>query len=101
MYLPVCELNSDRTTSYCSSAKKAFSSLRRALRWSTARPTLRRGPSRGCMMYTQIVTDQPTQKTPHGQEIPVPKREDFLRNLKKAARPKPSTPRRRPKKERL
>jgi len=49
-------------------------------------------------MYTQIVTDQPTQKTPHGQEIPVPKREDFLRNLKKAARPKPSTPRRRPKK---
>lgn len=41
-------------------------------------------------------TDQPKQKTPKGQEIPVPKRGDFLRNLKKAA--KPSTRKGRPKK---
>lgn len=39
-------------------------------------------------------TDQPKQKTPKGHEIPVPTREDFLRDLKKAAKPTPSTPRR-------
>jgi hypothetical protein len=33
---------------------------------------------------------EPTQKTPKGQEIPIPKRSDFIENLKKAA--KPSTP---------
>jgi hypothetical protein len=41
------------------------------------------------------MTDQKketTQKTPKNYEIPIPKREDFLRNLKKAA--KPSGPRR-------
>lgn len=31
------------------------------------------------------------QTTPKGEEIPVPKRKDFLRNLKKVATPKPST----------
>ena len=31
-----------------------------------------------------------TQRTPKGAEIPVPKRKDFLENLKNAA--KPSTP---------
>ena len=41
-------------------------------------------------------TDQPKQKTPKGQEIPVPKREDFMRDLKKAA--KPLTRKRGPKK---
>jgi len=35
-----------------------------------------------------------TQKTPKGHEIPVPQREDVLRDLKKAAKVKPSTPRR-------
>jgi len=35
---------------------------------------------------------EPTQKTPKSYEIPIPKRSDFLRNLKKAA--KPSGPRR-------
>jgi len=40
---------------------------------------------------------QPKQKTPKGHEIPVPKREEFLRDLKKMAKAKPST-RRRPKK---
>ena len=34
---------------------------------------------------------EPTQKTPKGHEIPVPKRSDFLRDLKKAAKAKPST----------
>jgi len=33
-----------------------------------------------------------TQKTPKGEEIPVPTRRDFLKNLKKAAKPKESTP---------
>ena len=28
-----------------------------------------------------------TQTTPKGEEIPVPKRRDFLKNLKKAAKP--------------
>lgn len=36
--------------------------------------------------------DEKTQKTPKGHEIPVPKRGDFLRNLKKAAKGKRSTP---------
>jgi hypothetical protein len=50
------------------------------------------------MMYTQgMDNDKPTkQRTPKGHEIPVPQREDFLRDLKKAA--KPSTRKRRPKK---
>ena len=34
------------------------------------------------------------QKTPKGAEIPIPKRGDFFKNLKKAATPSPS---RRPK----
>ncbi len=38
-----------------------------------------------------------TQKTPKGHEIPVPKRSDFLRDLKKVAKAKPS-PTRSPKK---
>jgi hypothetical protein len=50
------------------------------------------------MRYTHTMSDeeQPKQKTAKGHEIPVPKREDFLRDLKKAA--KPSTRKRRPKK---
>lgn len=39
-------------------------------------------------MYTQDVTDEPKQKTPKGHEIPVPEREEFLRDLKKAAKRK-------------
>jgi len=38
------------------------------------------------------------QRTPKGAEIPVPKRSDFLRDLKKATAPEKSRPRRRPKK---
>jgi hypothetical protein len=39
-------------------------------------------------------SNQPKQKTPRGEEIPIPTREDVLRNLKKVAKTKPSTPRR-------
>jgi len=35
--------------------------------------------------------DEPTEKTPHGYTVPVPKRADVLANLKKLARVK-STP---------
>ena len=43
--------------------------------------------------------DKPTQKTPKGHEIPIPKRSDFEKVLDSVAKaPKPSTPRRRPKK---
>jgi hypothetical protein len=35
--------------------------------------------------------DEPTQTTPKGLEIPVPKREDFIANLKKTA-PKVDAP---------
>ena len=44
-------------------------------------------------MYTQCMANnkQPTQKTPKGHEIPVPKRSDFMRDLKKVAKPKRST----------
>ena len=38
--------------------------------------------------------NRPKQKTAKGEEIPVPEREDFLPDLKKAAKVKPSTPRR-------
>jgi hypothetical protein len=31
----------------------------------------------------------PTQRTPKGHEIPVPKRADFMRDLKKVAPPPP------------
>jgi len=33
--------------------------------------------------------DQPTEKTPTGYKVPVPKRNDFFGNLKRAARPEP------------
>jgi hypothetical protein len=68
-----------------------------------ARLSLRTGPSSGCgsrqrsssiLMYTQKVSDEPNQKTPKGEEIPVPTREDVLRDLKKLAKAKPSTARR-------
>ena len=32
-------------------------------------------------------TKTPTQKTPKGAEIPIPKRDDFLANMKKATTP--------------
>jgi len=32
---------------------------------------------------------EPTQETPQGHEIPVPTREQVLRDLKKVAKPKP------------
>ena len=35
-------------------------------------------------MYTQTVAKKKRQKTPKGHEIPVPKREEFPRDLKKA-----------------
>lgn len=43
-------------------------------------------------MYTQGVGDKKTQKTPKGHEIPVPKRTDVLRDLKKVAKGKRLTP---------
>ena len=46
-------------------------------------------------MYTQIMNDEPKpepkQKTPKGYEIPIPKKSDWDRLLKKAATP--SSPR--------
>jgi hypothetical protein len=33
--------------------------------------------------------DQQTEQTPTGYKVPVPKRNDFLGNLKKAAKPEP------------
>jgi hypothetical protein len=45
-------------------------------------------------MYAQVVTKKKTQKTSKEHDIPVPKRKEFVRNLKKAAKAKPSTPRR-------
>ena len=47
-------------------------------------------------MISVMATGQPKQRTPKGAKIPVPKREDFMRDLKKAA--KPSTRKSRPKK---
>jgi hypothetical protein len=35
----------------------------------------------------EIRKDEPTQETSKGQAIPIPKRRDFLRDLKKAATP--------------
>ncbi len=34
---------------------------------------------------------RPKQKTPKGHEIPIPKRSEFIRDLKKVAKPKRST----------
>ena len=47
-------------------------------------------------MYTQDMDKKklPKQRTSKGHEIPVPQREEFLRDLKKAAKVKSSTPRR-------
>ena len=40
-------------------------------------------------MTKKPTQEKPMQKTPQGFEIPVPKRSDFLRNLKKAAKSNP------------
>lgn len=32
---------------------------------------------------------KPTERTPKGLEVPIPKRKEFFENLKKAAEPKP------------
>jgi len=37
---------------------------------------------------------EPTQRTEKGHEIPVPKRDDFMRDLKKVAKVPKSAPRR-------
>jgi hypothetical protein len=39
-----------------------------------------------------------TQRTPQGEEIPIPKRSDFLRDLKKVAAPEKPKSQNRPKK---
>jgi hypothetical protein len=36
-----------------------------------------------------MIQEKPAPKTPDGHEIPVPKRKEFLRDLKKAAKAKP------------
>lgn len=41
------------------------------------------------MARVKRVPGEPTEKTPKGFEVPIPKREDFLRNLKKIAKAKP------------
>jgi hypothetical protein len=38
------------------------------------------------MILSMTGTDQPKQKTPKGEEIPIARRVDFSRNLKKAAK---------------
>jgi hypothetical protein len=43
-------------------------------------------------------SDQPKQKTEKGTEIPIPKRGEFLRNLKKVAKPAKDSTTDRPKK---
>jgi hypothetical protein len=43
--------------------------------------------------------EQPTQETPEGHTIPVPTREDVLRDLEKVAKPRRSTRERRPEDE--
>ena len=77
----------------------------------SAHLTFLSGPSSGCtsrhnssgMVYTALMSDEkkpPTQKTRQGTEIPVPRRKDSLRDLRKTARtkPMPSTSGGRPKK---
>lgn len=41
---------------------------------------------------------EPTERTPKGYEVPIPKRGEFFSNLKKIARRKPSGSTSRPKK---
>ena len=59
---------------------------------SFARSTLAQHPLKvaSYIRYTHIMPKKKaTQKTPKGHEIPVPRREDFLDDLKKAASPSP------------
>ena len=50
------------------------------------------------MEYTPIMKDKPTQTTPKGYEIPVPKKRDFDQMLERAAKPVKKSAPRRPKK---
>jgi hypothetical protein len=38
---------------------------------------------------TESKNMEPTERTPKGLEVPIPKRKEFFENLKKAAVPKP------------
>ena len=52
------------------------------------------GPLSEGICYTilkEIIMGEKKQKTPKGHEIPVPTREEFERNLKKAANPDKSS----------
>ena len=40
----------------------------------------------------RVPRNQPTQTTPKGAEIPVPKRGDFMRDLRKVTAPKEDSP---------
>ena len=46
-----------------------------------------------------MMTDEPTQRTPEGYEIPVPKKADVFRDLEKVAKPRKRLWFRRPKKQ--
>ena len=47
----------------------------------------RRGPSKSNICYSPTMKGKKMQKTPKGHEIPIPSREDFLKNLDRAAKP--------------
>jgi len=50
------------------------------------------GESRGypqCVKEPRMPRKPKTQTTPQGAEIPIPKRRDFLRDLRKVSTPKP------------
>lgn len=40
------------------------------------------------MLYPEKQESKPTERTPKGLEVPIPKRKEFFGNLKKAAEPK-------------
>jgi len=41
------------------------------------------------MQQSKRAPSEPTERTPKGLEVPVPKRGEFFDNLKKIAKPKP------------
>lgn len=45
-----------------------------------------------CRRVLEDTNDQQTEQTPAGYTAPVPKRDEFLGNLRKAAKPKPAQP---------
>ncbi len=82
------------TTRYGFSLRNLFVAASRHFACSKARSALAQGLSSdgSATRYPFLMSQdkrEPTERTPKGLEVPIPKRSEFFENLKKIAKPRP------------